>query len=372
MTLAAWIFWGSVLFILYLYVGFPAVLSVASKLFARPIRKAPIEPFVSLLIPAYNEEGVIEEKLEACRGLDYPVDRLEVVVASDGSSDRTVDLTRRHADGVRVRLLAFEQNRGKLAVLNEVVPQLKGEIIVFSDAASMPSPNAVRDLVSNFADPDVGAVSGVYRIENRDSHDLGQQAGFYWRYETWIKQKEAEIGSILGAHGALYAIRRDLYPQLEPTVINDDFVIPMRIRRAGWRVAYEPTAVAVEEAQEMGGFGRRVRIHTGNVEQLSEVCGFLWPPRRWLTLFFLLSHKAGRVLGPAAMLAAVVANLFLLDQPLYRLTFAGQLGFYALAGLGAVGWLPVKALRLPYYFTMINFAALVGLWHFATGRRAWR
>lgn len=370
--MAAWIFWTSVVFVLYLYFGFPALLAVASKLFARPIRKKPIEPFVSLLIPAYNEEEVIEEKLEACRRLDYPADRMEVVVASDGSTDRTVELTRPHVDGKRVKLLAFEQNRGKLAVLNEVVPRLKGEIVVFSDAASMPNPNAVRDLVSNFGDPKVGAVSGVYRIENRDSHDLGEQAGFYWSYETWIKQKEAEIGSILGAHGALYAIRRDLYPELEPTVINDDFVIPMRIRRAGWRVAYEPAAVAVEQAREMGGFGRRVRIHTGNVEQLGEVFGFLWPPERWLTLFFLVSHKAGRVLGPAAMLAALAANLVLLDQPLYQLLFLGQLMFYGLAGLGALGWLPIKALLLPYYFTMINFAALVGLWHFVTGRRTWR
>lgn len=369
---AAWVFWGSVGFVLYLYFGFPLLLAVGSKLFARPVQKKPIEPFVSLLIPAFNEEDVIEEKLEACQKLDYPSDRIEVVVASDGSSDHTVELVRPHADGERVKLLAFERNRGKLAVLNEVVPQLRGEIVVFSDAASMPNPNAVRDLVSNFGDPKVGAVSGVYKIENRDSHDLGQQAGFYWRYETWIKQKEAEIGSILGAHGALYAIRRDLYPQLEPTVINDDFVIPMRIRRAGWRVAYEPTAVAVEEAQEMGGFGRRVRIHTGNVEQLGEVLGFLWPPDRWLTLFFLVSHKAGRVLGPAAMLAALAVNLFLLDQPLYQLMLAGQAAFYGLAGLGALGWLPIKALRLPYYFTMINFAALVGLWHFVTGRRAWR
>lgn len=372
MTPAAWIFWTSVVFIHYLYVGFPMLLAAGAKLFARPVRKASITPFVSLLVPAYNEAEVIEEKLAACRELDYPADRLEVVVASDGSSDRTAELVAPHADGERVRLLAFERNRGKLAVLNEVVPQLRGEIVVFSDAASMPSPNAVRDLVSNFADPDVGAVSGVYRIEKRDSHDLGRPAGFYWRYETWIKQKEAEIGSILGAHGALYAIRRALYPRLEPTVINDDYVIPMRIRRAGWRVAYEPLAVAVEEAQEMGGFGRRIRIQTGNVEQLGEIFGFLWPPKQWLTLFFLLSHKAGRMLGPPAMIAAFASNLFVLDQPLYQLTFAAQLGFYALAGLGALGWLPVKVLRLPYYFTMINFAALVGLLRFATGRRAWR
>ena len=372
MNLAAWIFWASCLYTVYLYAGFPLLLAIGSRFFARPIRKDPIEPFVSLLIPAYNEEAVILDKLEACRRLDYPADRLEIVVASDGSTDRTVELTRPYADGERVKLLAFERNRGKLAVLNEVVPQLKGEIVVFSDAASMPSPNAVRELASCFADPEVGAVSGLYRLEEADSHALGRQAGFYWRYETWIKTQEARIGSILGAHGALYAIRRDLYPQLEPTIINDDFVIPMRIVRAGYRAAYEPAAEAVERARDMGGFGRRVRIHTGNVEQLGEVPGFLWPPRRWLTLFFLLSHKAGRPLGPVAMIAALAANLLLLDQPLYQLLFAGQLGFYGLAALGALGWLPLKALRLPYYFTMINIAALVGLARFLTGRREWR
>ncbi|MBI1353096.1 MAG: glycosyltransferase [Acidobacteria bacterium] len=367
-----WVFWLSVLATAYLYFGFPLLLAVLSKLFARPVRKGPVEPFVSLLIPAYNEADVIEEKLAACRRLDYPAEKIEVVVASDGSTDATCELVRPHADGARVRLLDFQQNRGKLAMLNAVVPELHGEIVVFSDAASMPSPNAVRDLASNFADPAVGAVSGVYRIENRDSHQLGQQAGFYWRYETWIKQKEAEIGSILGAHGALYAIRRELYPQLDPGVINDDFVIPLRIARAGWRVAYEPAAVAVEEAHEMGGFGRRIRIMTGNIEQLTEVFGFLWPPKQWLTLFFLLSHKAGRMFAPPAMIAALVANSFLLDQPLYQLTMAGQLGFYALAAAGGLGLLPIKALRLPYYFTMINLAALVGLLRLLTGRRAWK
>ena len=372
MTPAAWIFWCSVLFTVYLYFGFPLLLAVMAKLFSRPVRKAPIEPFVSLLIPAYNEADVIEEKLAACRRLDYPADKLEVVVASDGSTDATADVVRPHADGVRVRLLDFERNRGKLAMLNAVVPQLAGEIVVFSDAASMPSPNAVRELASNFADPRVGAVSGVYRIENRDSHQLGRQAGFYWRYETWIKQKEAEIGSILGAHGALYAIRRELYPRLDASVINDDFVIPMRIARAGWRVAYEPAAAAVEEAHEMGGFGRRIRIMTGNIEQLTEVLGFLWPPGKWLTLFFLVSHKAGRMFAPPAMIAALVANLFLLEQPLYQLTMAGQAGFYALAALGALDLLPLKALRLPYYFTMINLAALIGLARLLSGRRAWK
>jgi len=177
----------------------------------------------------------------------------------------------------------------------------------------------------------------------------------------------------LGCHGSLYALRKELYPFPKPGTINDDYVIPIRIVQKGYRVTYEPGAVSVEEAHEMTGFSRRVRIMTGNFEQLSELGALIWPPRP-LPLFFFLSHKAGRLLVPLAMIALLITNALLLDRPLYLALGVGQLAFYLLVALGAVVQLKQKLLRLPYYFCMINAAAFVGMYHALIGRRqmAWK
>jgi cellulose synthase/poly-beta-1,6-N-acetylglucosamine synthase-like glycosyltransferase len=360
---ALWIFWVSAALVGYVYLGFPAALAAITAVYRRPVAKAPHTPAVSLVVPSYNEESVIEQKLQACLELDYPADKLEIVIASDGSTDATVERARRFESDARVRILAFEQNRGKLAMLNDVLRQLGGEIVVFSDAATMPERGALRELTANFADPRVGAVSGIYKIRDESGAALGKQEDFYWKYETFLKEREAALGSILGAHGALYAVRRALYPFPDPSVINDDFVIPMRIVARGYRAAYEPKALAWEEAQDSSGFGRRVRLMAGNFAQLAEMKGLLWPPSRWLTLFFFLSHKAARLAAPFAMLAALAANLFLLGSPFFQAALLLQLGFYALAAMGAMGWLRHRTLRLPYYFTMINLATFFGFYY---------
>lgn len=365
------LFWVAVGLVAYTYAGYPLLLVVLRAIVRRPVDRRPAEPFVSILVPAYNESRVIAEKIRNVLAIDYPADRFELVVACDGPSDGTSDIVRGLADGVRVRGIIFEQNRGKLHVLNDVVPQLRGEIVAFSDASSMLEPQAIRELVSNFANERVGAVSGVYRVQKKDAAQLGRQEDFYWKYETFLKKQEAALGSILGAHGSLYAIRRDLYPFPRPDTINDDYVIPLRIVQRGYRVAYEPRAVAHEEAHEMGGFGRRVRIMAGNVEQLREIGPLLWPPRP-LMLFFFLSHKAARLVVPAALVTAALANLALLDRPLYRALAVLQLAFYSLVALGGFMQLRPKILRLPYYFCMINAAVLVGAYHVARGRHTLR
>ena len=365
------VFWVAAVLVAYTYAGYPLLLVAMRAVFHRPVERRPIEPFVSILVPAYNESRVIAEKIRNVLAIDYPPDRYELAVACDGPTDGTSETVREMADGVRVRAFIFEQNRGKLHVLNDVVPQLRGEIVAFSDASSMLEPGAIRTLVANFADERVGAASGVYRVQKKDAAQLGRQEDFYWKYETFLKKQEAAIGSILGAHGSLYAIRRDLYPFPRPDTINDDYVIPLRIVQRGYRVAYEPGAVAHEEAHEMGGFGRRVRIMAGNVEQLREIGPLLWPPRP-LMLFFFLSHKAARLVVPVALVAAALANLALLDQPLYRALAVLQLAFYALVALGGFVQLRPKILRLPYYFCMINAAVLVGAYRVLRGRHTLR
>lgn len=364
-------FWIAAGFVAYTYIGYPLLLVALRTVVRRPVRREPIEPFVSIVVPAYNEARVIGDKIRNVLSIDYPADRYELVVACDGPKDGTAAIVRSLADGVRVRACVFEENRGKLHVLNDVVPQLEGEIVAFSDASSMLEPQAIRRLVASFADRRVGAASGVYRVQKKDQAHLGRQEDFYWKYETFLKKQEAELGSILGAHGSLYAIRRELYPFPRPDTINDDYVIPLRIVQRGYRVAYEPSAVAYEEAHEMGGFGRRVRIMAGNVEQLGEIGPLLWPLRP-LMLFFFLSHKAARLFVPAALVIAAVANLFLLNSPLYRALAVLQLLFYALVIIGGVWQLRPKVLRLPYYFCMINAAVLVGAYHVVRGRQALR
>ena len=365
--MTVFLFWLMAGVVLYVYAGYPLLLAALGALVRRRAQTAAAEPSVSLLIAAYNESRVISDKLQNSLALEYPADRLEIVVASDGSTDGTAEIASRFADGKRVRLLAFPENRGKLYVLNDSIPKLHGEIVAFSDAASMLAPDALRRLVDSFADPAVGGVSGLYRVRNTEHTQLGVQEDLYWKYETFLKRQESRVGSILGCHGALYAIRRSLYPFPAPSTINDDYVIPIRVLQQGYRVVYEPRAVATEEAHEMKGFSRRVRIMTGNFEQLREL-GALLHPLQPLNLFFFLSHKVGRLVVPFCLIGLIVTNLLLLDRPLYRVLALLQAAFYLLTLLGAFGRLRPRLLRLPYYFSMINAAAFLGVYYVTLGR----
>ncbi len=367
------IFWLSIAVPVYAYFGYPVVLLALRSLIHRGVRKAPVEPFVSLLIPAYNEGDVIARKIRDSLALDYPAERMEIVVASDGSKDDTAQTAQSFEDGDRIRVLAFPVNRGKIATLNASVPELRGEIVVFSDAAAMLFRDSVRKLVANFADPRVGAVSGRYTVVKADEVDIGKSEDFYWKYETYLKVQESQIASTLGGHGHLHAIRKDLYPYPPPGTINDDYIIPVSVLAKGYRAIYEPEAIVYEEAHEMAGFGRRVRIMAGNLQQLREIKGLLWPLRP-LPLFFFLSHKASRLLVPFAMVTSLAANVFLLKSPFYAALFCLQAVFYTMALLGTVFQMRPKTLLLPFYFCMINAATFFGLYHALTSRRrmAWK
>ncbi|HEV2201150.1 MAG TPA: glycosyltransferase family 2 protein [Bryobacteraceae bacterium] len=362
------LFWIALAVPFYAYVGYPLVLAALGILIRHPVGKGPMQPTVSLLIPAYREAAVIEAKIRNSLALDYPPELLEIVVACDGSPDETPALAKKIADGKRVRVLDDPVNRGKIGALNASVPQLDGEIVVFSDAAAMLYPDAVSKLVSNFADPTVGSAGGKYTVVKADDVATGRSEDFYWRYETVVKTMESRISSTLGAHGHLHAIRKDLYPFPPPGTINDDYIIPTSVMARGYRAVYDPTAIVYEEAREMTGFGRRVRIMAGNVQQLREIKGFLWP-LRILPLFFFVSHKASRLIVPFAMVAMLISNAMLAGTPPYGILFALQGAFYALAMAGMLWKLRPRLLALPYYFTMINVAVFFGMYHALTGRR---
>lgn len=367
------IFWTAVSVPLYAYLGYPLLLAGLGRLIHREVKKRPIQPLVSLLIPAYNEARVMARKIANSLAIDYPPDRLEIVIASDGSTDQTAAVARAHAPAGRITVIAFPENRGKIATLNESLARLAGEIVVFSDAAAMIQPDALRRLVENFADPAVGAASGVYKIVKADEVNIGASEDFYWKYETFLKVRESRLASTLGGHGHLHAIRRSLYPYPAPGTINDDYVIPVSVISKGYRAVYEPGAVVYEEAREMTGFGRRVRIMAGNIQQLGEIAG-LFAPLRPLELLFFVSHKLLRLLVPFAMLAALIANAFLLSSANYAALLAFQIGFYSLAACGTLWRLRPRILMLPFYFSMINLATFFGLYHSLTHRRslAWK
>jgi cellulose synthase/poly-beta-1,6-N-acetylglucosamine synthase-like glycosyltransferase len=372
MTVTEVIFWLAVAVPVYGYLGYPLALLALSRIIRRPVHKGPIQARVSLLIPAHNEARVIERKILNSLLLDYPIDRLEIVIISDGSKDETVRIARRFEGARNVQVIAFDKNRGKMAALNAAVEEVAGDILVFSDAAAMLAPDSIG-LVENFADPSVGAVSGRYQIIRPDQAGIGASETLYWKYETFLKVQESQIGSTLGGHGQLHAIRRELYPFPPPETINDDYVIPLSVLERGFRAVYEPTALVYEEAGEMTGFARRIRIMTGNLQQLRHLPQLLRPLQA-LPLFCFLSHKAVRLLAPFAMLAALVANIALCSRPVYSEILWVQLAFYTLAALGIGGRLRPRALALPFYFCMLNAAAFFGLYHVLTRRRsmAWK
>lgn len=366
-------FWTLLALVAFAYVGYPLLLVTAARILRRPPRADDVTPTVTLLIPAYNEERVLAAKLDCCLALDYPREQLRVVVLSDGSTDGTNAIAEQYADR-GVELMAWEHNRGKLAIVCDGVAAATGDIVVFSDAATLLAPDSLRLLVRPFADPQVGCTSSRYRVTKHEGSDVGQEEGLYWRYETFLKRCESDVWSTLGAHGALYAIRRKLFPALEEGTINDDYVIPTKIAAAGYRVVYEPAAVATEEASEMTGFARRVRIAIGNFQQLRLVAtlatgALRWPLRVWL-IFEFVAHKALRLFGPLFLLTALGLNFFL-GGPVYTAMLAAQLAFYGLALAGSLlgaRALRLRLLKLPYYFCMINAAYLIGFVRLLAGK----
>jgi cellulose synthase/poly-beta-1,6-N-acetylglucosamine synthase-like glycosyltransferase len=360
-------FWAAAVLLAQTYFLYPLWLVLLARV--RPGRRGTaadpdVWPAVSLVVAAHDEAACIGEKLENSLALDYPPGQLEILIGSDGSTDGTDDIVRAHPDP-RVRLSSAPR-AGKTSVLNRCIPDARAELVVLSDANTRIDPGALRALVRHFEDPEVGAVCGRLQLYNPTRAEYEESA--YWRYESWLKALEGAQGAVVGANGGLYAIRRSLFTQLPPSTIVDDFVIALRLLDQGYRVHYEPAALASEETTEDYGreFGRRARIAAGNFQSLGLVPGLL-SPLRGFPAFAFWSHKVLRWCAPALMLVALVANLLLLDHPFYRFTFAAQLAFYALAVVGSLRIGPStlrRAASIAYYFVAMNLAIAVGFWRF--------
>lgn len=378
-TLIAILFWASVAAIIYHHALYPILLRRFAAM--RPRRAAPPVPAnlprVTLVIPAYQEANFIGAKLLDCARLDYPSDRLKVIVACDGCTDGTetaaqAALASPECAGLQAEVRAFPVNRGKVAVLNEVIGGLEPGIVGLSDVSASLSPDCLRRAAAHFTDPHVGVVAATYVL--RSAGSAGEAS--YWRYQTRIKADEAALGGPIGVHGAFYLFRRDLWQPLEPDTINDDVILPTRIIAAGARAVYDTDMVAMEEerTERPQEFRRRVRIGSGNVQQALRLWS-LASPRRPGLAFVFLSGKALRAFTPFLLVLALVTNAILaVAGPVsYQFLLAGQIGFYTLAVIAMLqpAGMPRLA-RLAAYFTEGHMAGLIGGWRQMAGQDSGR
>ncbi len=364
------VFWLSLAVVVYAYAGYAVLLSFSAKVRNRPVRNAFIQPAVSIILAAHNEETHILAKLAGLYALDYPPSLLEIVVASDGSTDRTNAILAEHAP--RVVSVVLPTSGGKALALNAAVAVARGELLVFMDARQSIDPDAITNLAASFADPSVGAVSGELHLETADGRPSPEALGIYWKIEKLVRKLESATGSVVGATGALFAMRRELYSPLPAGTLLDDVLTPMNVARAGKRVLFLDTAVARDRIFSQPGkeFSRKVRTLTGNY-QLLQLAPWLLSPCNPL-LFRLISHKLLRLLVPLLLLLMLLSSALAVG-PVYRLAFVLQLLLYVTALIGALSpvarrWRPVS---IAYTFIMLNVAAAMAFYNFLAGRTRW-
>ena len=363
------LFWVAVRMILFTYFGYPLLISLLARYRPRPNHQEDIEPSVTLIVPAYNEEAVIAAKIENSLALDYPKDKLTILIAADGSDDQTVAIAGRYPE-VQV---AFQPKRsGKAAAVNRIMPAVSSEIVLFSDANTLFAPGTLRAMVRHFADPAVGGVTGEKRVQ-------GGGEGLYWRYESYLKARDSQVSSVMGAAGEIFALRRQAFRPPEEDSIIEDFVLSMRLVADGWRVIYEPEALAYEPPSPSlaADWDRRTRIAAGGFQSMARLPEML-DPRRGLVVWQYLCHRVLRwAVAPFLLPAVLVLNLLLWPKRFYRLLLLGQTVFY---GLGLLGFIQTRRGRssgLPYtifYFLLANAAAIAGFQRYIRGRQpvTWR
>lgn len=369
------IFALSVAGIAFTYAGYPLLLEWVARRRERPVRRAPSHAPVTVVIVAHNEADRIGAKLENCLAQDYP-GVLRIVVASDGSTDATNAIVRRHADR-NVYLFAFPERRGKAACLNDVLKACLDGFVVFCDVRQRLEPQAISALLANFADPEVGAVSGELAFEAGSVDGFGEGIDAYWRYEKWIRRNEARIDSVVGVSGALYAMRRELWQPIPAKTILDDVLVPMNVVLQGRRVVFEPDAIAWDRPSTQAAQERRRKVRTlaGNFQLPALRPALLSPWRNRLFVQFFC-HKLLRLCVPLLMFFALLSNLLLArhHERLWVLLLLAQIAAYALALYGMRSnalrrWRPVRLLAS---FFQLNLFVVQGFVEFLTNRDAHR
>lgn len=357
--------------IIYCYFGYPLLLMLVSKFFERKIAKKYSEPTISVVISLFNEEDVIEKKIRNLLSLDYPGNKMEILIGSDGSNDRTVSLVQKFAEQ-HVRVFDFKERRGKMMTINDLVARAKNEVIVFTDARQMFEKNALRELTANLSDPGVGCVSGELIFSEKDN-PTAKGINLYWNYEKFLRFEESKIHSMLGATGAIYAIRRELYTPVPREVVLDDMFIPLKIIQKGFRAVIDGSAKAYDEvaSSPREEHRRKARTLCGNY-QIFGLFPDLFNPFKSPVAIQFFSHKFLRVAVPFFMIAVFFMNLFMTGEKFYKNIFILQIIFYIMALVGALARYnshvilgPVKKVcYIPYVFCLLNFSALSGFLRF--------
>jgi biofilm PGA synthesis N-glycosyltransferase PgaC len=372
------LFWISVVAIIYTYIGYPIVVWMLGRLRNLKVSKSAITPSVTVVIACHNEANNVGARIENLLVADYPAHLLEIAIISDGSTDLTPEMARRYASD-RVRVIAYDERRGKATALNIGAEIASGEVIIFADARQWFEPDAIKELVSNFADARVGAVSGELLLDGGAGATVSEGVGLYWKYEKWIRKSESRFNSVIGATGAVYAIRRKLWHPLPEETILDDVYTPMRIALAGSRIVFDERARAHDTATDSAGreFSRKVRTLTGNYQLCQLMPRLLLPTSPLLFQFY--SHKLMRLAAPIFFLILLASNLAIVAPAssvgvalFYEASLAAQITFYA--GVLAGGYMlkrerKVRVLNFAYVFSVMNAAALVGLIYFIFGKR---
>ncbi len=366
------IFWASIGILFYTYLGYPLLLAIVSRLFSRRSLVPGYTPSLSILIAAYNEEAGIRTKIERTLALAYPREKIEILVLSDGSTDRTDEIVNSISDP-RVRLLRVEGRKGKTNAQNEGVLSARGEGLVFSDATTIYHPQALLYLACNYSDPQVGAASGRYQyFDSNGTSPTGLGAVAFWNYENFIKMMQSRIRTISGCCGCIYSIRRKAYTALAPDVISD-LVQPLHVIQQGYRVVFEDRAVAYEETTQSTSeeFSMRVRVVTRGMRGLLSVPRLLMPWRFGWISFQLWSHKLLRWLVPFFLLLVLASNVFLAETPFYWPLLLAQAVFYALTCVSL--FIPLqrvwKPLGIPLYFCTLNAAAFLSVLEVLRGKK---
>ncbi|TLV02606.1 glycosyltransferase family 2 protein [Dyadobacter luticola] len=376
------LFWLSLFIVFYTFLGYGIVLYILVRIrrAMKGKRLAPgldqDFPTLTLIIAAYNEESIIEEKIRNTLELSYPAGKLSLLFVTDGSSDRTPELVSKYP---QIRLMHTPARSGKILAVHRAMHEVTSEVVVFTDANTFLNRDALVLIARHYADPTVGAVSGEKRVMQDAVSDATAGEGFYWKYESTLKKWDSELYSVVGAAGELFSVRRSLYKEVEPDTILDDFMISMRIAQQGYRIIYEPEAYASELSSEniQEELKRKVRIAAGGIQSIMRLKSLLSPFGYPMLSFQYVSHRVLRwTVTPFLMILSVILNIAIVATSggwFYWLILLGQLFFY---GLAFAGWIlerrkiKVKALFVPYYFCMMNYAVIAGIGRYYKGNQS--
>ena len=369
-----YLFWISSLTIFYTYFVYPATMYLISRFYRKPILGKYIYPTVSIIMSVHNEEKNIETKIQNLLELDYPQARMEILIGSDGSTDGTNQILKSHNDTTSqghtlIQVYCQEERKGKPSMLNKLVSMAQNEILVFTDARQKLDKTAIKELVKAFADPKIGSVSAELHLEEENSQTASGM-GLYWNYEKMIRKAESRLGSMLGATGALYAVRKDLFPELPKNLILDDVYIPMHAVQKGFRAIFDKKAKIYDRFSRTAKeeFLRKTRTLAGNF-QLFLYFKWLFNPLGSIIGWQFISHKFLRLLVPFLLAAVFFSSWQLRSYAFYAVVFILQIGFYLLAIFGMIAKRKNKIADIAYMFCVLNAAAVVGMLRFLLNRQ---